>query len=126
MAAHPTLARAAANQWTNQNWTTDGNPPVCHVYYNAHGALWQDDGLPPPQTGTYGMKLDVFSTIGDKCIESVSGVINDMKGHPEFKNKGIDSCFPSMLRRVTRNVARATNGNPDEIFNAITEEAREM
>jgi hypothetical protein len=116
----------AANKWTVETWTTDGKPPVCHVYYNAHGALWPDDGLPPPQTGTYDIDLKIFSTIGDKPIESVTGIINNMEGHPEFNGKGIDRCFLSMLRRVTRKVAHTTNGDPDKIFNAVTEEAKEM
>jgi hypothetical protein len=126
MAARHTLARAAAIQWTKKYWTTDGKPPVCHVYYNAHGAIWQDDGLPPPQTGTYDIDLGIFSTIGNKCIESVTGIIKDMEGHPEFHGKGIDRCFLSMLRRVTRKVAGTPHGNPDEIFNAVTEEAKKM
>jgi hypothetical protein len=126
MAAHHTLDRAAAIQWTDKNWTTDGKPPVCHVYYNAHGAIWQDDGLPPPQTGTYGINLKIFSTIGNKCIESVSGIIKDMEGHPEFNGKGIDRCFLSMLRMVTRKVAGTPDGDPDKIFNDVTEEAKKM
>ena len=134
MAARHTLARAAAIQWTKEYWTTDRKPPVCHVYYNAHGALWPDDGLPAPQTGTYDIDLKIFSTIGNKCIESVTGIIKNMEGHPEFNGKGIDRCFLSMLRRVTRKVAGTPHGNPhgtphgdpDEIFNAVTAEAKRM
>ena len=116
----------AANHWTTGNWTTDGNPPVCHVYYNAHGAIWPDDGLPAPQTGTYDIDLKIFSTIGDKCIESVTGIIKNMEGHPEFHGKGIDRCLLSMLRRVTRKVAGTPDGDPDKTFNAVTEEAKKM
>lgn len=119
---------SAVDRWTRENWTTDGNPPVCHVYYNVHGAIrpGSDNGLPPPQTITNGMELKIFSTIGDKNVESFTGIIKKMKGHPEFKDKGIDRCLPSMLRRVSRKVAASSSGQPDVIFQAVTEEAREM
>jgi hypothetical protein len=67
--------------WTSANWTTDGGPPVCLVYYNVHGAIRpdSDNGLPPPQTGTNGMGLHIFSTIGDKNDESFTGIIKKWK-----------------------------------------------
>ena len=120
---------SAVGPWTRENWTTDGKPPVCFVYYNVHGAIWPyiDKGLPPPQKGTYGIDLQIFSTIGDKYIESYTGIIKKMEGHPEFNGKGIDRCFLSMLRRVvTTKVAGTPEGDPDKTFNAVTEEAKKM
>lgn len=119
---------SAVGSWTSKNWTTDGKPPVCLVYYNVHGAIWSDidKGLPPPQKGTYGIDLQIFSTIGNKYIESFTGIIKKMKDHPEFNGKGIDRCFLSMLRRVSKNVAISSDGEPDVIFNAVTDEAKNM
>jgi len=114
--------------WRRENWTTDGGPPVCFVYYNAHGAIRpdSDNGLPRPQTGTNGMDLSIFSTIGDKYSESFTGIIKTMKDHPEYVGKGIDRCLPSMLRRVSRNVAAESGVNPDAIFGAVIDEAKKM
>lgn len=114
---------SAVGWWTREKWTTDGNPPVCHVYYNVHGAIRPDsnNGLPPPQTIQHGMKLKIFSTIGDKYVESFTGIIKKMKSHPEYNDKGIDRCLPSMLRRVSR-----AGGEPDKVFQAAIDEAKEM
>jgi hypothetical protein len=114
---------SAVGWWTREDWTTDGNPPVCHVYYNVHGAIRPDsnNGLPPPQTIQHGMKLEIFSTIGDKNDESFTGIIKKMKSHPEYNDKGIDRCLPSMLRRVSR-----AGGEPDKVFEAVTHEAKDM
>lgn len=116
---------SAVGRWTSENWTTDGNPPVCHVYYNVHGAIRpdSDDGLPQPQTIRHGMELKIFSTIGDRNVESFTGIIKEMKSHPEYNDKGIDRCLPSMLRRVSRNVA---GGEPDKVLQAVTHEAKDM
>ena len=119
---------SAVGRWTSENWTTDGGPPVCLVYYNVHGAIRpdSDNGLPPPQTGTNGMDLSIFSTIGDKNSESFTGIITKMEDHPEYNKKGIDRCLPSMLRRVSRKVAASSGGKPDDIFQAAIGEAKEM
>ncbi len=124
----PDLLPAAVGGWTSANWTTDGGPPVCFVYYNAHGAIRpdSDNGLPRPQTGTNGMDLSIFSTIGDKNDESFTGIIKKMKDHPEYVGKGIDRCLPSMLRRVSRKVAAESGVNPDAIFGAVINEAKKM
>jgi hypothetical protein len=67
------------------------------------------------------MELKIFSTIGDKNVESFTGIIKEMKSHPEYNDKGIDRCLPSMLRRVSR-----AGGEPDEVFQAVRHEAKDM
>jgi hypothetical protein len=69
------------------------------------------------------MELKIFSTIGDRNVESFTGIIKEMKSHPEYNDKGIDRCLPSMLRRVSRNVA---GGEPDKVLQAVTHEAKDM
>jgi hypothetical protein len=67
------------------------------------------------------MKLKIFSTIGDKYVESFTGIIKKMKSHPEYNDKGIDRCLPSMLRRVS-----IAGGEPDKVFQAAIDEAKDM
>jgi hypothetical protein len=67
------------------------------------------------------MELEIFSTIGDKNVESFTGIIKKMKSHPEYNDKGIDRCLPSMLRRVSR-----AGGEPDKVFQAVTHDAKDM